>query len=217
MGVYPFVDGNVEDFDPIFEELISNSGDASSILYDPDAYAAPFLPVGEALMKRAEEAESNRNTSEAKDLYLRAGAVYRIARFPINRSKLSQQAWEAGKAAYIKGGKYLDPPNQEFMIPFSHANEELGDDLKDIPAYLRIPIGKKPEHGWPVLLFICGLDAYRSDHTNRTDEHTKAGFATLSVEIPGTGDSPCCAERSRIPRSVVEQCSGLDLCSERPT
>jgi pimeloyl-ACP methyl ester carboxylesterase len=41
-----------------------------------------------------------------------------------------------------------------------------------------------------VLLFICGLDAYRTDHTPRTQAHVDHGYATLSFEIPGTGDCP---------------------------
>ena len=39
-------------------------------------------------------------------------------------------------------------------------------------------------------MFICGLDAYKTDHTPRTQAHVDRGFATLSVEIPGTGDCP---------------------------
>lgn len=189
-GIYPFVDGKLEDFEPIFEQLVTTSNDDISIVYDPDAYAKPFLPVGEKLVERAKTAEEKADTMEAKDLYLRAAAVYRIARFPINRSKLSQRAWKAGLAAYLKGGKYLDPPNQEVMVPFKHAKPDAGDKPNDIPVYVRIPNGEKPKDGWPVLLFICGLDAYRCDHTNRTDAHTRAGFATISVEIPGTGDCP---------------------------
>lgn len=41
-----------------------------------------------------------------------------------------------------------------------------------------------------MLLFICGLDAYRTDHTPRTQAHVDRGCATLSFEIPGTGDCP---------------------------
>ena len=189
-GIYPFMDGKPEDFEPIFEQLVSITNDDIRVLYDPDAHAAPFLPVGENLVKRAKVVEDNGNTAEAKDLYLCAAAVYRIARFPINRSELSQQAWEAGKAAYLSGGKYLDPPNREIKIPFIHANTNAGDKTTDISVFIRIPTGQKPQRGWPVLLFICGLDAYRTDHTPRTDAHTKAGFATISVEIPGTGDCP---------------------------
>jgi hypothetical protein len=48
------------------------------------------------------------------------------------------------------------------------------------------------------MLFICGLDAYRTDHTARTQgepgarsqEHVECGYATLSFEISGTGDCP---------------------------
>ena len=49
-GIYPFTDANVEDFDPIFAELVRVSGDQSNILYQPDEYAKAFVPVGEKLV-----------------------------------------------------------------------------------------------------------------------------------------------------------------------
>jgi hypothetical protein len=162
-GVYPFVDGKVEDFDPIFENLRTQSSDNVSILSDPDAYAAPFLPVGKHLADRAAQAEKEGDLATAKDLFLRAAAVYRIARFPINRSKLSQEAWERGKAAYLAGGKYLDPPNEQVEIPFTHADTSAGDKSEAILGYLRIPKGSKPTTGWPVLLFVSDLPCLRCD------------------------------------------------------
>jgi hypothetical protein len=189
-NIYPFMDGNIEDFDPIFGELVKRSNDSIKILYDPDAYAEPFLPVGDRLFEQAEEAEKAGDVNRAKEFFLRAGAVYRIARFPIIRSKLSKQAWESNKAAYLRGGKYLDPPNQVVNIPFKDADTSAGDKSDDIPVYVRVPNGDLPATGWPVLLFICGIDAYRTDHTPRTDWHIRDGFATVSVEIPGTGDCP---------------------------
>jgi hypothetical protein len=189
-GIYPFTDANVQDFDPIFAELVSVSDDQPSILYRPDEYAKFFSPVAEKLVMLAAQAEAQRDIAHARDLYLRAAAVYRIARFPINRSPLSQEAWERGKAAYLKGGQYLSPPSVPVDNPFTHADEAAGDRRVPIQAYLRMPGGKGPEHGWPVLLFICGLDAYKTDHTPRTQAHVDRGFATLSFEIPGTGDCP---------------------------
>jgi len=189
-GIYPFTDGNVMDFDPIFAELVRVSGDNPDILARPDDYAVPFLPVAEKLVHSAADAEKVEDKSKARDLYLRAAAVYRIARFPINRSPVSQKAWERGKAAYLKGGQYLSPPNVSITIPFTHAQRAAGDDPGPIQAYLRTPTTQRPQNGWPVLLFICGLDAYRTDHTPRTQAHVDHGFATLSVEIPGTGDCP---------------------------
>ena len=189
-GIYPFADANVVDFDPIFEALVKVSDDNSDIFYRPDDYAKPFLPVAANLAARAEEAEQQGDTAKARDLYLRAAAVYRIARFPINRSPLSQEAWERGKAAYVKAGQYLSPPSVPVEIPFQHAKASAGDSDVPIPAYLRMPAGTKPKSGWPMVLFICGLDAYKTDLTPRTQIHLDRGFATLGFEIPGTGDCP---------------------------
>ena len=144
--------------------------------------------------------------------FLRAAAVYRIARFPINRSPLSQEAWTRGKAAYEKGGALLDPPSVPVTIPFAHADPAIGDEATVIPALLRLPKGEKPQAGWPVLLFICGLDAYRTDHTPRTQQHVDRGFATLSFEIPGTGDCPAApgdpTSPDRLMSSVLDWVAG---------
>ncbi|KAH8886153.1 alpha/beta-hydrolase [Thozetella sp. PMI_491] len=191
MGIYPFVDGKEEDFRAAFSTLVKASDDNYSIFYNPDDYAKPFFSVAESLVTRAKSAEAGGEIEQARDLYFRAAAVYRISRFPINRSPLSQKAWELGKETYMAGARYLSPPIQEILIPHKHALPESGEAADSvIPVYLRIPEGEKPADGWPVLLFICGLDAYRTDHTERISEHVRRGFACISVEIPGTGDSP---------------------------
>ncbi len=202
-GIYPFTDGNIADFEPIFAELVATSNDDAGILYRPDDYAKPFLPVGQRLVAQADQAASNGMTEEARDLYLRAAAVYRIARFPINRSPLGHEAWEKGKNAYEKAGRLLDPPSVSIVVPFAHADTAAGDRDTAIPAYLRLPKGRRPAAGWPVVLFICGLDAYRTDHTARTQQHVDRGYATLSFEIPGTGDCPAAAEDPAAPDRLM--------------
>jgi hypothetical protein len=189
-GIYPFVDGDVEDFDPIFAELVSLSGDDSEILGRPDDYAKPFFPVAERLAAEAEESLAAGDGEAARALFHRAAAVYRIARFPINRSPLSQEAWVKGKAAYERGGELLDPPSVAIDIPFTTAEPSAGDSGTTIPAYRRVPRGSPPDDGWPVLLFICGLDAYKTDNTKRIQQHIDQGLATVMFEIPGTGDCP---------------------------
>lgn len=189
-GIYPFSEGEVDDFDPVFAELVERSGDDPAVLNRPDDYAVPFLPVARQLVTDAEQALAGGDTARARELFLRAGAVYRIARFPINRSPTSQDAWEKGKAAYERAGLLLDPPSTTVEIPFAHAEPAAGDRAAPIPAYLRVPAETPPEGGWPVVLFICGLDAYRTDHTYRTQAHVERGCAVLSLEIPGTGDCP---------------------------
>ena len=116
------MDGKVADFDPIFAELIETSGGDTGILYRPDDYGRPFLPIGEQLVAQAEDAASRGRADDARGLYLRAAAVYRIARFPIVRSPLGEEAWARGKAAYEKGGALLDPPSVPVAVPFTHAD-----------------------------------------------------------------------------------------------
>lgn len=191
MGVYPFHDGKAEDFEPIFEDLIRTNNNDYKVFYNPDKYAEPFLPAAEALIDKAKAAEQVGDTENARGLYLRAGAVCRIGRFPIVRSPLGKQLWEMNKFAYLKASPYLSPPNSEIIITFKHASANEGEvPDADIPAYLRIPDGNVPANGWPVILFICGLDHYRTDFEQRSARHTKNGFACLIVEIPGTGDCP---------------------------
>jgi hypothetical protein len=158
-GIYPFGEGNVLDVDPIFAELVLRSGDDPHLLYQPDEYARPFLAVGKRLASEAASAASRSRPDEAKNLYLRAAAVFRIARFPINRSKLGQEAWERGKAAYEQAGQLLNPQSVPISLPFTHAEVSAGDQDAPIQAYLRLPKGERPAKGWPVILFICGLDA----------------------------------------------------------
>jgi hypothetical protein len=189
-GIYPFMDGNVADFEPIFADLIEASNDDPAILDRPDDYVKPFLIAGDKLVAQAEKAFDDDRRETARNLFLRAAAVYRIGRFPIVRSPLGREAWTKGKAAYEKGAQLLDPPIAAVDIPFAHANAMAGDTDTVIRAYLRLPKGRAPKGGWPVLLFICGLDAYKTDNTPRTQQHVDRGYATLLFEIPGTGDCP---------------------------
>lgn len=214
-GIYPFTDASLEDFEPVFEELIRISEDRTEIFYRPDDYAKPFLPVADSLVARAEDAEDQGDTARALNLYLRAAAVYRIARFPINRSEVSQEAWENGKDAYVKAGRYLNHPSVAVEIPFTCADVHAGDMNVPVQAYLRMPLGGKPEGGWPLLLFIRGLDAYRTDHTPRTQAHVDQGYATLSFEIPGTGDCPAAPNDPCSPDRVMS--SVLDWVVEKST
>ena len=107
-GIYPFTDALVDDFDPIFAQLVETSNDDSGVSFT--ARPASLGP---------------------------------------------------GKAAYKRGGRLLDPPSMPVDIPFEQVDTSRGDLDAPVPAYLRLPDGARPGSGWPVVLFICGLDAAR--------------------------------------------------------
>ena len=208
-GIYPFVDGKVEDFDLVFSELISMDLKEP---YDLDEYASAFFPVAEDLEARAQTAADAGDNISACDLNLRAAAVYRIARFPINRSSQTQLAWTRGLAAYLRASPHLSPPNSEVSISHTHGiDSEVGSSIH---VFIRLPSNASATAPVPVVIFICGLDAYRTDHTNRTSEHVRRGFACISVEIPGTADSPAMREDPESPDRLWS--SLLDWIATQP-
>jgi hypothetical protein len=84
LSVYPFHDGKLEDFAPIFERLIADGvNDAYS-----DEYTKYFLPTARKLAEQADDLYDERKAwmgeleVERIELYKRAACILRISRFP---------------------------------------------------------------------------------------------------------------------------------------
>lgn len=202
-SVYPFHDGKYEDFEPIFEHLIANDiNDGTSA-----AYTEAFFPIAEALTAQADQlltVDGGDNKKAASDLYLRACAVYRIARFPYITAaptvndEVKWRAWTAQKAAYLKATKTWEVPIEEVLVPHIHRRKvEEGDSTAGvnpegdaIPVYLRLPPEALAPRPVPVIVLLTGLDGYRPDNTGRCDEFLARGWASIVLEIPGTADCP---------------------------
>ena len=177
-------DGKYEDFAPIFETLIKKGiHDGYSVEYTKE-----FLPTCEELVKKADALKDEGNKKEAIDMYLRACAVYRIARFPYINSDVKKEAYEAQKKAYLKGAALLDVPIKDVVIPHTAGTDK--DEGKEVPLYIRIPPGASKSKPCPAVILMCGLDGHRPDNTVRSDEFLARGWASVIVDIPGTADCP---------------------------
>ncbi|KAL1842807.1 hypothetical protein VTJ49DRAFT_4136 [Mycothermus thermophilus] len=195
LSVYPFHDGAYEDFEPIFRELIEENITTST----SPAYTQTFLPIARLLASHADLAASQGDRALATSLYLRACAVYRIARFPYITSfpaindKDKWIAWEEQKRTYLKAGQVWEGAKlEEYCVP--HRWRKEGDRDGGIWVYVRVPVAEKDggETGKkvPVVILMTGLDGYRPDNTVRCDEFEKRGWASVVAEIPGTADCP---------------------------
>lgn len=181
-SVYPFHDGNYSDFEPIFQHLITNN------INDPysDDYTNAFLPKARELVQKAQDlsrlgaSSKIEDKEDAKNFFLRANAVFRLARFPYIGTDLKRAVFEEQKEAYMQGTKLWDVPITEVIIPHVNAANHDGDSL---PLYIRHPKGDGP---FPTILLITGLDGHRPDNTERTEEHLRRGWATVICDIPGT-------------------------------
>ncbi|XXH02182.1 hypothetical protein Hte_008550 [Hypoxylon texense] len=210
-SVYPFHDGALEDFEPIFLDLIARRVDDGTSA----EYTLAFIPAARTLERRGDEAASRGQKEEASRLYLRAACVLRIARFPYlsgfprASDPIKWEAWELQKSIYLKAGSSWSPsPLREVRIPHTFAQ---GRDRDAIPAYVRVPpppSGKDKDKGkeknkeneeeeeeeekekCPAVILLTGLDGYRPDNTTRCDEFLARGWAAVVLEIPGTADCP---------------------------
>ena len=85
--------------------------------------------------------------------------------------------------------RYLDPPLVERLIPFHHAKPGTTEVDKAIPVTVRIPPHTAPAK-FPTVFEILGLDEYRTEHINNSNFYIAHGWASIAIEIPGTGDCP---------------------------
>ncbi|RDL38656.1 uncharacterized protein BP5553_02996 [Venustampulla echinocandica] len=159
-----------------------------------DAYTEAFFPTAEKLTQQGDELAKYKNLTSASELYLRAACLYRIARFPyitmspVVNSPIKWTAWEAQKEVYMKAGGLWEDKVEEVVVPFL---DKAGRDRDEIPVYVRIPnTGIKEGRKAPVVVLFTGLDGYRPDNTQRTEEFLRRGWACVVVEIPGTADCP---------------------------
>ncbi|OGE56803.1 hypothetical protein PENARI_c002G00640 [Penicillium arizonense] len=213
-SIYPFHDGSLEDFEPIFEKLIAeNINDAND-----DAYTNVFLPTASALEKEADKALSDGHRDRAADLYRRAAVVLRISRFPYvspnarPETSIKRRAFDHQKEVYMKAASLWNPVLKEVMIPHTH---HAGNDRgREIPAYIRVPEEASAQNPVPVVLLMTGLDGYRPDNSQRSHEIVNRGWATVIVEIPGTADCPADPADPESPDRLWS--SVLDYMSLRP-
>lgn len=159
-SVYPFHDGNVADFAPIFESLIrDNVNDAYT-----DTYTEYFLPTARKLTDEALSAQGS-DRAKAIDLYKRAACVLRISRFPSlegGKTGLKRKVFDEQKLVYLRGAALWDAPMKEVFIKHTNAK---GEDEKQIPLFVRQPKGVSDSNKCPVVLLLTGLDGHRPDNT----------------------------------------------------
>ena len=88
----------------------------------------------------------------------------------------------------MKAGRNWEVPMEEVEVPFV---DRKGADREVIPVYVRVPASaKKGGEKAPVVMLFTGLDGYRPDNTQRSDEFLNRGWGSVIVEVPGTADCP---------------------------
>jgi len=127
-------------------------------------------------MAKAKSIEAT-NKAEAAHVYDKAMQWYMFARFPLEDSPGTAQAYKKAIDAFAGYSRMVDPPIE--AVKFDYNGTE-------ITGYLRKPKGvAKP----PVVMTIGGLDGRKEDGSIRNAAYIEKGVAFVAFDMPGTGQT----------------------------
>jgi dienelactone hydrolase len=152
---------------------------ASLLSLDPDAWGEAWCRVGLDYEASADaRARQGAPDQELADAYMLAFSNCMIARYPVPSSPKKLDAYRQSLRMFRKAAAHFDPPLQIVQIPF---------DGKTLIGYLQIPRGlTRP----PVVVHWGGVDGWKEDRQRASAVLHQAGLATLTVDMPGTGENP---------------------------
>lgn len=147
---------------------------------DREQWALAWNAVAEQHFARAASLEASA-PARAREHYWHAWRLNHFARWPVENSPAKQHAKNRALEAFRSYGRLLDPALEIVRIPFEGAQ---------ITAYLRLPAGLRPA---PLVFAIAGLDSRKEDFAAHADPYLQRGAGLLTVDLPGTGESPIAA------------------------
>ncbi len=150
---------------------------------DPGSWVYEWSQIANYFTNKAIAYEASEQPENARDAYLDAAKLYGVARFPAKTLPGQLEAYRQHLKSYQNAGRFFEPPLQVLQIPFDDGH---------ITGYLHLPEeGEKP----PLILWNGGIDTWKGDSYSHIQPYLTAGFAVLSFDVLGTGESSDWAAR----------------------
>lgn len=144
---------------------------------DPGSWVYEWSQIADYFTDKAKAYASADRGDEARDAYLNAAKLYGIARFPAKTLPGQLEAYRKHLESYRRAGQYFDPALQILQIPYDNGH---------IVGYLHLPKeGDKPA----LILWNGGIDTWKGDSYNNIQPYLATGFAVLTFDVLGTGES----------------------------
>ena len=168
---------------------------------DRDDWAKGFMIPAERHFAEGRKAEAEGKIDAARESYLAAYRLFKIAHYPTNNSPQKQKAYERGVESFLAYAKFLTPKLEVVRIPF---------EGKEIVGYLRLPKaeGKKV----PLVYFATALDSRKEEWAERNEDLLDEGIGIFVTDMPGTGQAPIKVDVN----SERMFSAALDYLSQRP-
>ena len=152
---------------------------ASLTSLDRDHWAEAWCKVGLDYEAQGDaRAKQGARGKELADIYFLASDYCRVGRYPVANSPGKRKAYLDSVRMYRKAAQHFENPLQIVEIQFQEGK---------LTGYLSIPKGATRP---PVVMHWGGVDGWKEDRQIQVSVLHRAGLASLTVDMPGTGENP---------------------------
>jgi len=152
---------------------------ASLTSLDRDHWAEAWCKVGLDYEAQGDaRAKQGASGKELADTYFLASDYCRVGRYPVANSPGKRKAYLDSVRMYRKAAQHFENPFQIVAIPFQEGK---------LTGYLSIPKGATRP---PIVMHWGGVDGWKEDRQIQVGVLHRAGLASLTVDMPGTGENP---------------------------
>jgi pimeloyl-ACP methyl ester carboxylesterase len=169
---------------------------------DRNHWAEQWCKIGLAYEAKGDErASTGASGAELSDLYMLGFDACRVGRYPAPTSPGQLAAYRHSLRIFLKAAEHFDPALEVIELPF---------DGKTLVGYLQIPPGVvKPG----VVMHWGGVDGWKEDRLHASELILNVGLASLSIDMPGSGENPVLFSDASAERTYVEW---MDYLLQRP-
>ena len=171
---------------------------------DKDRWAQEWTKLGLGYEEKGDaRAKAGVKGAELAELYMHGFDACRVGRYPTPNSPGKLEAYKHSLRMFRKAAKFFDPPLEIIELPF--------DGGKKLTGYLQRPSGvTKP----PVVLHWGGVDGWKEDRLRIAKSVMDAGLASLTIDMPGSGENPVLYSDPAAERTFVTWLDYLPQCAE---
>jgi pimeloyl-ACP methyl ester carboxylesterase len=165
-----------------FEEIRREDAErvmAALTSLDRDHWAEEWCKVGLAYEAKGDaQASSGAGGAELAEVYMLGFDACRVGRYPSPSSPGKLAAYHHSLRMFRKAAQHFDPPLEIIEVPF---------EGKKLVGYLQTPPGVATP---PVVMHWGGVDGWKEDRLRAGKSVMRAGLASLTIDMPGTGENP---------------------------
>jgi esterase FrsA len=191
-------------FNPVESIRREDAEAVMNVLTDLDRihWAEQWCKIGLPYEAKGDErASTGAGREELRDLYMLGFDACRVGRYPAPTSPGQLTAYRHSLRIFRKAAKHFDPALEIIELPF---------EGKTLVGYLQVP----PDVVKPaVVMHWGGVDGWKEDRLHVSELVMKAGLASLTIDMPGSGENPVLFSDAAAERTYF---AWMDYLLQRP-